>query len=130
MGGETGVGGGSEFGGVRPFQAPCSPPSCARSPGLLVGDGRLGAAPAGAVAAAPAARTVRALGRGLRAEPAGSLSPRPVPPGHGGPSGTLEYTMGKGLDGTPGFLRDEALGPHRESCVESQAKQGAGGEVD
>ena len=38
--------------------------------------------------------------------------------------------MGKGLDGTPGFLRDEALGPQRESLVRSQAKRGAEGEVD
>ena len=118
MGGETGVGGGSEFGGVRPFPAPCSPPSCARSPGLLDGDGRLGAATAGAVAAAPAARTVRALGRDLRAEPAGSLSPRPCAPGawralwdarvHDGKgAGRNSWVLeGRGLGSTEGVARE------------------------
>lgn len=118
MGGETGVGGGSEFGGVRPFQAPCSPLSCARSPGLLDGDGRLGAATAGAVAAAPAARTVRALGRGLRAEPAGSLSLRPCAPGawralwdarvqDGKGAGRNSWVLeGRGLGSTEGVARE------------------------
>lgn len=41
---------------------------CARSPGLLDGNGHLRAAAAAPVAAAFAAPTVRALGQGLRAE--------------------------------------------------------------
>lgn len=43
---------------------------CARSPSLLHRDGHLCAAVAAPVATAFAASTVRALGQGLRAEPA------------------------------------------------------------
>nr|XP_030704444.1 kremen protein 2 isoform X4 [Globicephala melas] len=84
IGGETGVGGGREF-GEQTLPALSSPHSCARSPGLLDGDGRLSAAAAAAVPAAPAARTVRALGQDLRADLAGSLTPHPGAPGRGGP---------------------------------------------
>lgn len=92
--------------GSSSFQALSSPHSCARSPGLLVGDGCLSAAAAAAVAVAPAARPVRALGQGLRADPAGCLTLRSSASGRGAPGGKLGPTRGTGLEGSPGFLRD------------------------
>lgn len=67
MGGEAGVRGGREF-REPPLTDPVLTVPCARSPGLLDGDGHLGAAAAVPVVAAPASPTVRPLGQGLRAD--------------------------------------------------------------